>query len=134
VKVAADANVVPAALGGGAAGRILESPDVEVCTVRSVIQGIEEYIPRIGQMKGVDEALLRMTPVNLPLTVVEPERYAGRREETAKRIAARDPVDVELLALAFALDIPVGSNDSDFEESRVERYTPAELLHKLKKR
>lgn len=133
MKVAADANVVLAALAGGAAGRILKNPDVEVCTVRSVIEEVEEYIPRIAGMKGVDEALLRMTLVNMPLTVVEPERYAGKKAEAAKRIAARDPDDVDLLALALALDIPVWSNDSDFGGTDVEWYTTAELLKKLKK-
>jgi predicted nucleic acid-binding protein len=38
---------------------------------------------------------------------------------------------VDLLALALQLDIPVWSNDSDFEGTGVEWYTTARLMKAL---
>ena len=134
MKVAADANVVLAALAKGAAGRILESPEVEVFTVRSVIEEVEEYLPYIAKLKKIDEALLQMTLVHLPLTIVEPERYEEKKKEAADRISKRDPDDVDLLALALAWGIPVWSNDNDFEGTGIEWYTTAQLLKKLAKK
>ena len=37
-----------------------------------------------------------------------------------RRIGKRDPDDVDALALALTLKLPVWSNDNDFEESGVE--------------
>ena len=60
-----------------------------------------------------------------------PERYASFVNEAARRMAARDPDDVPLLALALALEVPVWSNDNDFEEGGVTWFTTAELLRLL---
>lgn len=54
-----------------------------------------------------------------------------RDARARKRIGWRDPDDVELLALTLHFKIPLWSNDNDFEGCGVERYTTAELLHKL---
>ncbi len=60
-----------------------------------------------------------------------PQDYAGKVEKAARAIAKRDPDDVGLLALALTLGIPVWSNDNDFEDAPVERYTTARLLRVL---
>jgi predicted nucleic acid-binding protein len=57
--------------------------------------------------------------------------YQGQRAEVKRRIAHRDPDDVDVLALALKLDCPLWSNDADFEETGVELYTTAQLLRKL---
>ena len=134
MKLAADANVVLSALAGGAAGRVFKNPEVEIYTARPVISEIEEYIPRIAGWKGLDEALLRMTLTNIPLSILEPEQYKGKLKEAKRRIGQRDPDDVDLLAVALALRIPVWSNDNDFEDARVEWYTTAEILKKISKK
>jgi len=48
-----------------------------------------------------------------------------------KRIGKRDPDDVDLLALALELKIPIWSNDGDFEGTGIEWYPTAQLLKKL---
>lgn len=48
-----------------------------------------------------------------------------------RRIGKRDPDDVDVLALALTLNLPVWSNDNDFENAGVEWYTTAELLKTL---
>ena len=134
MKLAADANVVLSALVGGAAGRVFQNPEVEVYTARQVISEIEEYIPRFAAWKGLDEALLRITLTNIPLAILEPEQYKAKLKEAERRIGQRDPDDVDLLAVALALRIPVWSNDNDFEDARVQWYTTAEILKKLSKK
>lgn len=57
--------------------------------------------------------------------------YQGEIPEARRRLENRDPDDVELLALALALGIPVWSNDNDFEDAAVEWYTTAELLRRM---
>ncbi len=54
--------------------------------------------------------------------------YAEFIPRAAGLIGKRDPDDVELLALALALQIPVWTNDRDFEIAGIERCTTAGLL------
>ena len=61
----------------------------------------------------------------------EPGEYQSKLEAAKRAIAKRDPHDVDLLALALAFGVPVWSNDSDFEDARVEWYTTARLLRRL---
>jgi predicted nucleic acid-binding protein len=51
--------------------------------------------------------------------------------EARRRMEARDPDDVPLLALALALKVPIWTHDRDFEVAGVEKYTTARLLTKL---
>ncbi len=48
-----------------------------------------------------------------------------------RRIGKRDPDDVELLALALHFQVPLRTNDNDFEGCGVEWFTTAELLKRL---
>jgi predicted nucleic acid-binding protein len=67
----------------------------------------------------------------LPVTVIERETYSDALPEATRRIARRDPDDVEILALALHLGIPLWSNDNDFEGAGVEWFTTARLLRRL---
>jgi predicted nucleic acid-binding protein len=67
----------------------------------------------------------------LVITECAVQRYRKFLSEAARLIGKRDPDDVELLALALALGIPIWSNDRDFEVAGVECYTTARLLKKL---
>ncbi len=51
--------------------------------------------------------------------------------QAARRIGKRDPDDNDLLALALALDVPIWSNDKDFEAAEIEFYTTARLFKTL---
>jgi hypothetical protein len=52
-------------------------------------------------------------------------------KEAERRIGKRDPDDVETLALALHLGLPVWSNNDDFEDAGVTWYTTAEVLKRL---
>ena len=44
------------------------------------------------------------------------------------QIAHRDPRDVDVLALALALERPLWTNDKDFDDTMAQVLTTAELL------
>lgn len=97
---------------------------MQVFTPRPVLDEVYEYAGALAAEKGLPK-----TP-SLPRTVAERRDYAAQRAEAARRIEKRDPDDVDLLALALHLKIPVWSNDNDFEVPR-SRYTTAELMKTL---
>ena len=78
---------------------------------------------------SVDVVLL--AAATLPITTIPRAIYAASLAEARRRIGRRDPDDVELLALAIQLEIPVWSNDNDFENTGVVWYTTASLLAAL---
>ena len=62
---------------------------------------------------------------------MERSEYQQKLPTAGRRIGKRDPDDVDVLALALTLNVPVWSNDNDFEDSGVEWHTTAELLKML---
>lgn len=132
MRLAADANVLLAAIAGGRTKLVLEHSDVEeVFTARPVLDEVYEYLRDLAAQKRLPESLLLLTLVSLPVTVVEREDYVSALPEAARRMRDRDPDDVDLLALALNRDIAVWSNDSDFKGTGVEWYTTARLMKKL---
>jgi predicted nucleic acid-binding protein len=75
--------------------------------------------------------IVLLAVASLPVTIVDPEMYLDSVPEARKRIGRRDPDDVEILALAIQFDIPIWSNDKDFEDCGVDWYTTEDLLRKL---
>ena len=132
MRLAADANVLLSAVLGGRAALALKHPRVEeVLTPEPVRAEVEEYAAYLADQKRLPRDTLLLAVATLPVTVIEPEVYAPKRKEAERRIARRDPQDVDLLALALHFRLPVWSNDNDFEEAGVEWFTTAQLLRKL---
>jgi predicted nucleic acid-binding protein len=132
VRLAADANVLLAAVLGGRARLILECPQVEeVVTVERVIAEVQEYAVQLAREKDLAEDLVLLAAGAFPVKVVARMKYKASIPEAVKRIAQRDPDDVELLALAIALEIPVWSNDRDFNGTGAEWLTTEALLKRL---
>lgn len=132
MKLAADANVLLSALIGGRARLVVGHPDVEgLFTVASVMEEVREYLPELARQRRLSEDTLMLALAALPVVVADPAQYARQLPEARRRIENRDPDDVDLLALALAMKVPVWSNDDDFRTAGVERYTTAQLLKKL---
>ncbi|MBZ5573929.1 MAG: PIN domain-containing protein [Acidobacteriia bacterium] len=132
MKLAADANVLLAAVLGGRSRLILASPRVEqVFTAEPVLAEVREYTTVLARKKRLPEDLLLLAVTSLPVTIVEPAEYAGSVAEARRRIGRRDPDDVPILALALEFDIPVWSNDKDFQEASIPWFTTEDLLRKL---
>ena len=132
MRLAADANVLLSAVVGGRAKLVLDHAGVEeVVTARVTFQEVQEYSLHLAAKKRLSLDLALLALAALPVTILEREAYAGSLPQAQRRIGKRDPDDVDLLALALHLGLPVWSNDSDFEDAGVEWYTTAQLLARL---
>ncbi len=132
MRLAADANVLLSAVIGGRARLVVLSSDVkELLTTETVFAEVEEYAAVLGQKKRIPAETLMLAVASLPVSIVAREVYARSIPKARKRIAWRDPDDIELLALALHFKVPIWSNDNDFEDCGAERHTTAELLRKL---
>jgi predicted nucleic acid-binding protein len=117
---------------GGRARLIVESPQVdEILTVEQIIAEVEEYAGFLARKKRLSVDLVLLAVSALPVTVVGQAGYAAAIPEAKKRIGQRDPDDVELLALALAFNVPVWSNDRDFESTGVGWLTTERVLRQL---
>jgi predicted nucleic acid-binding protein len=132
VQLVADANVLLSALIGGRAALALRHDKVEqVFTPAHAYDEVFEYLPSLAKKKRLELDTLLLACAALPVTVVERSEYEGKLSTARRRIGKRDPDDVDLLALALTLNLPLWSNDNDFEDAGVEWYTTAELLKTL---
>lgn len=132
MRLVADANVLLSALIGGRAARVLMHPAVaEVLTTAATFAEVQEYAPVLGARRGLTEDRVLLALAALPVSLVPASSYSMQMREARRRMAHRDPDDVELLALAIETELPIWSNDEDFAEGGVPRYTTAELLKLL---
>jgi predicted nucleic acid-binding protein len=132
VKLVADANVLLAAVLGGQAKTVLQHPEIdEVLTPEPTLAEVEEYAPILAKKKRLSLDTLLLAIAALPVTVVEQGVYSPSLPQARKLLASRDPDDVDILALALHMNLPLWSNDNDFEKAGIEWYTTAELLRKL---
>ena len=130
-RVAADANVILSAVLGHAAIGIFTRFQVKVVSTEGVLAEVREYLPRFAKINRITPEILEGQLRLLGIKSVPREKYKRKFKEAKRRMGKRDPDDVDLLALALSLRIAVWSNDSDFEEARVDWYTTAELLKVL---
>jgi len=77
---------------------------------------------------GVARAVIENALWLLPLTPYTGRIYRKSIAEAVRRIGQRDPRDVDVLALALHLGVPIWSNDRDFEEAATNCFTTARLL------
>ena len=132
MKLVADANVLLSAVLGGRAKQVLTHPVIEeIFTTAVTFAEVQEYAAVLARKKRLSLDTLLLAVATLPVSVVERELYLAHMAQASKLIGKRDPDDVEVLALALHLGIPLWSNDNDFTESGIEWYTTAELLQKL---
>ena len=129
MKLAADANVLLSALIGGQAVRVLRHTAIEeILTTEATLAEVQEYAPLLAQKKRLPLDVVLLAAATLPVTTVPRSVFTSSLSEARRRIGRRDPDDVEILALALHLDVPVWSNDNDFEDTGIVWYTTAALL------
>lgn len=130
-RVAGDANVLLSAILGHKALAVFTRFNLEVVSTATVLNEVRKYLPKVAEAYGIAPEALESQFRLLAVREFSPSVYKDRIAEATRKIGWRDPDDVELLALALALEIPVWSNDNDFKEVGVEWYTTARLLKKL---
>jgi len=132
VRLVADANVLLSALIGGRARVALTHPSVrEVYAAAATLGEVQEYVTGLARKKRLPLDVLLLALAALPVIVVERTDYERKVSEATRRVGRRDPDDVDVLALALHLGVPVWSNDDDFREAGVEWFTTATLLKRL---
>ena len=127
-KLAADANVILSAAAGKAALRIFLIEEVEIVTSQFNIDEVKEYLGAIAEQYSLSEVILESQLKLLPLKIYQRHFYEDFIRKAAKIMSGRDEDDVELLALALKLNVPVWSNDGDFKVAGIQVYTTAKLL------
>lgn len=131
-KLAADANVILSAVAGKAALRVFLVGNIEFVTTRFNIEEVGEYLGIMAGKYGLSETILQSQLKLLPLEIHDRHVYNDSLERASKKLSEKDPDDIELLALALKLKIPIWSNDKDFKHAGIEVYTTAQLLKNLK--
>lgn len=133
-KLAADSNVILSAVIGKAALQVFLRPEIELITTRFNVLEVEEYIPRLASKYGLDERSLSLQLKMLPMVVFDEKYYHSHTSQATRLLKERDPDDVHLAALALKEDVPIWSNDRDFEKLSLQVYPTAQLLKALESR
>lgn len=132
MRLAADADVLLAAVLGGSAKRVLTHPSVErFYTTQHTFDEVREYVPILAHRKRLALEVLLLATASLPVEILSADEYGAARSAAEEMIAGRDPDDVEILALALHLEVPIWSNDNDFNGLAIKRFTTAQILRFL---
>lgn len=127
-RLAADSNVILSAIIGKAALRVFARAEIELITTRFNLLEVEEYLPRLASKYGLDERLLLWQLRMLPVIIFSEKYYRSHASEAARILKGRDPEDIHLAALALKEEVPIWSNDKDFEEFPLPVYPTAKLM------
>ena len=128
MRLAVDANVPLSIAMGGAAARLVTRPNFELFTTRHTFDETIEYLPILAARKGLRLERMERALQAVPIKIIPAEQFAARREEAERRMAQRDPEDVDLLALAMHLALTIWTNDRDFEVSGLPVVSTAQSL------
>jgi predicted nucleic acid-binding protein len=129
--VVADANVLLSAAVGKAALRVITAFDVVVHVAQFNADEVAEYLPLMAAKYKLQIELVEMQWKLLPLRIHPLRVYQARLSQAIEDLKHRDPEDAHALALARQLDLPIWSNDRDFQSVKVDCYSTALLLRAL---
>ena len=129
--VVADANVLLSVVVGKAALRVITEFDIEIHATQFNADEVTEYLPLMARKYRLQAELVEMQWKLLPLIIHPLTDYRARLAQAIETMKQRDPEDAHALALAWSLDLPLWSNDRDFENIDVECYGTARLLRLL---
>jgi len=127
-SVAADSNVLLSAIAGRAAKRVFQKSDLVVITTQANIAEVEEYMPEFAERYDIEEEALLEVLRLLPVEIYSEKDYISHVKEARKILGGRDDDDIGLAALALKLEIPIWSNDDDFEDYPHKVFTTAQLI------
>ena len=125
-----DANPLLSALLGGQAREVLFSGKIICMSSQHTLFEVEKYLPHVANRIGRNELDLWREFQLLPVIAVQPREYDLELKRATELIGQRDPKDVHVLALALRLDLPIWTNDRDFEglSQHVSTHKTADLL------
>ncbi len=134
-QLVVDANPLLAALLGGRAREILFSGKFRFCSAQATLFEVAKHLPWVAGKLQLPEIHLFQEFQLLPIEACQPTEYQAYEEQALNMIAARDPLDVPVLALALARHTPIWSNDHDFDGlAGVQVFKTSQLLDHLTER
>jgi predicted nucleic acid-binding protein len=129
--VVADANVLLSAAVGKGALRVFTDFDIVIHVAQFNADEVAEYLPLMAAKYHLQIELVEMQWKLLALRVHPLSDYEARLQRAMDDMKQRDSEDAHALALARSLDLPLWSNDKDFQSVKVECYSTARLLKLL---
>jgi predicted nucleic acid-binding protein len=131
-RIAADSNVVLSAAVARAAARVFrDARGLQIVTTEANVEEIQRHLPALAQQYELEEDAVIENLRVLPLKIFPAVFYESHISEAARHLGRRAPKDVPLAALALKLQVPIWSNDRDFEELPLIVYPTARLLKVL---
>ena len=122
-----DANIMLRGVLGTRVRGLIETyaDEVSLFTPQSCVDEVREYIPSLCAKRGWQTAAAEETLGALltGIEIIENAFLAELEAEAKRRIAARDPDDWPVLALAMAINAPVWTEDPDFFGAGVATWT-----------
>jgi predicted nucleic acid-binding protein len=92
---------------------------------------LARHIPRLAAKRKLDPALMFAALQLMPVEWTPTQVYEHERVNAQRLIGERDPDDWPTLALALTLEVPVWSQDKDFEQTGVRVLTTGQILDVL---
>jgi len=129
--VVADANVLLSAVVSKVALRVLTDFDIVAHVAQFNADELADYLPLMASKYKLQIELVEMQWKLLPLRIHRLRGYQARLSQAIQDLRHRDPEDAHALALARSLDMPIWSNDRDFQSVKVDFYSTARLLRVL---
>ncbi len=80
-------------------------------------------MPSLASKYRLEKKILETQLKLLPLKVFQRKFYQDFLKQAEERIGKIDPDDIDLLALGLKLNIPIWTNDSDFQGLKIKTYT-----------
>lgn len=130
-SVAADSNVLLAAVARRAAWRVFEVEDLVIVTAEATLAEVHEHAATFADRYSLNLDQVHEAIELLPLERYSENDYLSHLDQARRYLDWRDPDDVHLAALALKLEVPIWSNDDDLRELPLRVYTTAELLKVL---
>lgn len=124
LTIAVDANPMLAALLGGYARTVLFDPRFSFVTADYTMMEVRQYLPMVSEKSSVPVSELEKAIRLLPVKIFQRAFYRFSMPEARRRMEHIDPDDVDILALALHLEVPLWSNDLHFTKV----HPPIKLL------
>ena len=116
LELVVDANPLISALLGGVAFELLFSPLFRCVTTERTTWEVKRYIPMIAERSGVPEADVLALFETFPLTAHQSSFYEEHLSLATTNIGARDPKDIDILALTYRLGTSLWTADPDLRD------------------
>lgn len=137
-KIVVDTNVLISALinPDSIVWEIVEIEEVDFLAPEIVVDEIEKYESlikdKLDSREREEEYDYLLSELFHPIVIVSPSVYEGKVKEAHKVMKSIDEKDTEFLALALTYDIPVWSDNGDFQEqNEVEVYTTEQIVEEI---